>query len=513
MITERAQSAVATRNISGDDQRAAISQSREAGLKAILLALAGTIMLLLAVSGAFAQEKAITVILLQGHSDAEIGRVLATAAQTGRSIEWRDATESAAPEAIAPISTVDIEPVFGPLSGVSGAFVRGAKLALNGLPAIEEVFSDTERALAVEGRSGFAVFGTAVLASASGVLGAYLFRRIVPDKFGPRGGRLALPGRMKVAIVRFALDLVSVGILVAVARFCLHFLLGHGALSFQIAAGLVTIATVTALYTAFGRIFLAQFSDGETLIRIARPRWHLALLTAYGTIGSFVGETVRLADARALDKGAIEGWFLIGATILTLLKLWWFIAGRRDIRNAFTGTNAGVVRRTAGNILPDFYAVSALAIWFAGFIVAGTPNSAAWSFAAGTTQIVLIAVPLVALGAWSLLGHFAGDREPGLQSTLLWGLRTAVSGSVWLIGLRLIAALWQPLMSGETAAVTGWFVWLERLGLAVVASWTLCSGLWRYFDMIAPPPAITSRGRKMTKCTSNRRAGCTRSCP
>ncbi len=482
----------------GERQWMFCSQRRNRCWKAVFVACAVVIALLFTMAGASAQEQPITVILRQSQSDAEIGRLLGAAAQTGRtvSVQWQDTKEATAPQAAAPVSTADMEPEPGPLGGVSRAFVRGAKLTLNGLSGIAGVFSDTEMALTGEGRGGFTVLGISVLSIVLGALGASLFRRIVPGKLRPREGRLALPDRMKVAITRFALDLVSVGILVAVANVGLHILLEGGTLSFQIAAGLVTIATVTALYAAFGRVFLAPLSDGEPLIRIARSRWHLAMLITYGGIGSLVGETVRLADARDLDKGAIEGWFLIGTTVLTLLKLWWFIAGRRDIRNAFISTSAGAVRRVAGYILPDFYAVSALLIWLAGFLVAGTPNSAAWSLAAGTTQIVLIAVPLIALGSWSLLGHFARNREAGLHSTLLWGLRTAVSGAVWLIGLHLIVALWQPLMSGETAVVTGWFVWLERLGLAVVASWTLCSGLWRYFDTIAPPPAIALPGQE-----------------
>jgi len=498
MSEGRVLTVAATGYLSGERQGMFRPQRRDPRWKAVFVALAGMIMLLSAVSGASAQERPITVILRQGQSDAEIGRLLGAAAQTGRSVavEWQDAKEAQASEAATPVSTVDMEPEAGPLGGLSRAFVRGATLAFNGLSGIAGVFSDTENALAGEGRSGFTVVGIAALAIAAGVLGAFSFRRIFPGKFHPRDDRLALPGRIKVAITRFALDLVSVGILVAVANVGLRLLLEGGTLSFQIAAGLVTIATVTALYAAFGRIFLASLPDGQPLVGIARPRWHLAMLIAYGAIGSFVGETVRLADARALDKGAIEGWFLIGTTLLTVLKLWWFIAGRRDIRDAFTGTNAGNVRRATGYILPDFYAISALLIWLAGFLVAGTPNSAAWSFAAGTTQIVLIAVPIIALGSWSLLGHLARNREAGLHSILLWGLRTAVSGAVWLIGLHLIVTLWQPLMSDETVVVTGWFVWLERLGLAVVASWTLCSGLWRYFDTIAPTAAIALPGQE-----------------
>lgn len=498
MSEGRVPTVAAARYLSGERQGMFRPQRRDPRWKAIFVACAGIIALLFAVTGASAQERSITVILRQGQTDAEIGRLLGAAVQTGRpvAVEWQDAKEAQASEAAVPVSTADKGHGAAPLDGVSRAFVRGATLALNGLSGIAGVFSDTEKALAGEGRSGFTVLGIAILAIAAGALGAYLFRRIFPGTFPPREDRLALPGRMKVAITRLALDLVSVGVLAVVANLSLRLLLEGGTLSFQIAAGLVTIATVTSLYAAFGRIFLAPLPDGRPLVGIARSRWHLALLIAYGAIGSFVGETVRLADARALDKGAIEGWFLIGTTVLTLLKLWWFIAGRRDIRDAFTGTDAGAVRRMAGYILPDFYAISALAIWLAGFLVTGTPNSAAWSFAAGTTQIVLIAVPVIALGSWSLLGHLARNREAGLQSTLLWGLRTAVSGAVWLIGLHLIVALWQPLMSGETAVVTGWFVWLERLGLAIVASWTLCSGLWRYFDTIAPTAAIALPGQE-----------------
>ncbi|MEW4400212.1 mechanosensitive ion channel family protein [Agrobacterium tumefaciens] len=495
MKKKRARSVAAGGYFSGEHQRILSSEKRNSGWKAVFVAFAVMIALLVAVVDVSAQP--ITVILRQGQSDAEISRLLAAAAQTGRpiAVEWQYAKDAMPTESAAPVLAVDTGE-SGPLRGLSTAFVRGAELALDGLSGIAGVFADTERALAVEGQVGFTVLGIAVFAIALGGLGAFLFRRIFPGKFRPRDDRLTLPGRMKVAITRFALDLVSVGILVAVANIGLRLLLEGGTLSFQIAAGLVTMATVTALYAAVGRIFLAPLPDGRPLVGIARPRWHLALLIAYGAIGSLVGETVRLADARALDKGAIEGWFLIGTTVLTLLKLWWFIAGRRDIRDAFIGTDAGAVRRVAGYILPDFYAISALAIWLAGLLVAGTPNSAAWSFAAGTTQIVLIAVPIIALGSWSLLGHLARNREAGLHSTLLWGLRTAVSGGVWLIGLHLIVTLWQPLMSGETEVVTGWFVWLEHLGFAVVASWTLCSGLWQYFDMIAPTSSIALPGQE-----------------
>ncbi|NTG30076.1 hypothetical protein G6L33_22900 [Agrobacterium rhizogenes] len=288
MSIKRAQPVLTGKPICGGNQRTAVTQIRDAGWKIFLAALAGTIVLLFAGSSAFAQDRAITVILRQGQSDAEIGRVVGAAAQTGRpvAIEWQDAKEATAPESEAAASTVDITEGFEPLDGVSRAFVRGARLALNGLLGIAGVFADTESALVDEGRGGFTVAGIAVLAIMSGMFGASLFRRIVPGKFYPHDDRLALPGRMKAAIARFALDLVSVGILIAVARIFLHFSLEGGTLSLQIAAGLVTIATVTALYATCGRIFLAPLPDGKPLVEITRPRWHLALLITYGAIGS-----------------------------------------------------------------------------------------------------------------------------------------------------------------------------------------------------------------------------------
>lgn len=469
-------------------------------MRAVSLTIVATLFTLLAGSLVAAQETPVRVVVHPGQSDADIGRIIGAATQSGREVlvEWRDVEDAALPATdVAPPMTEATEPALGSLGD---AFMRGAWLALDGLSGIAGLGGNIIAMLAAEGRSPFSLIGIAGMAIAVGVLAAALFRRIVTHRPTRHQEDPHVFSKVRAAFRRLVGDLFSTGLLAACGYSLPNLLLEAGTLSLQLTRALVTIAVVMALYASFGRFLLASLPNGRPLIDIAHPRWHLAMLIAYGAIGSFTGETVRFANARGMDKGAIEGWFLICTTVLTVLKLWWFIGGAKDIRDVFTGSSPGIVRRMVGYVLPEFYALSALLIWLAGFLMAGRPESAAWSFAAGTTQIVLVVVPAAAFGMWAMMGQLAGSRQASgatdMVTALLWGARTATSGAVWLVGLHLIVSLWQPLMSGQLTVVTWPLLWLERISLAIVVSWTVCTLVWRYFEAVAPAPVITLPGQE-----------------
>ncbi|WP_053252283.1 mechanosensitive ion channel family protein [Ensifer adhaerens] len=64
-----------------------------------------------------------------------------------------------------------------------------------------------------------------------------------------------------------------------------------------------------------------------------------------------------------------------------------------------------------------------------------------------------------------------------------------------MIGLHIIVVLWRPIMTqGDTTAAVGWIVILERISLAVVASWVICSFLWRSFEAFAPTARVSMPG-------------------
>lgn len=469
-------------------------------MKAVSLAIVASLFALLAWSPVAAQEAPLRIIVHPGQSEADIGRIIGAATQSGREVlvEWRNSEDAAlsASDGAPPAMEV-AEPALG---GLWDAFLHGARLALDGVSGIAGLGGDIIAMLATEGTSLLSVVAIAGVAIAVGVLAATLFRRMVKVRYTGRHEDPHIFPKVRAAFRRLVLDLLSTGLLVASGYVLPNLLLEAGTLSFQLTRALVTIAVVMALYASFGRFLLASFPNGRPLVDIAHPRWHLAMLVTYGAIGSFTGETVRFANARGMDKGAIEGWFLVCTTVLTVLKLWWFIGGAKDIRDAFTGSSPGIVRRLVGYVLPEFYALSALLIWLAGFLMAGRPESAAWSFAAGTTQIVLVVVPAAAFGMWAMMGQLAGNRQAAgatdITTALLWGARTVTSGAVWLAGLHLIVSLWQPLMSSQLAVVTSPLLWLERISLAIVVSWTVCTMVWRYFEAVAPAPVIALPGQE-----------------
>jgi small-conductance mechanosensitive channel len=480
---------------------------------------------------ALAQDEPLTIVVRAGESDAEIKRVLDLAAQTGRSVtvQIEKAADSltATPDAGSPATantgkaaappatqTVAAAPAMEPTPEMaaanmsmasweqfSNAILRGATIALSGLLGMSTVMGMTETGLAAEGSNyGWAAFA-AVFSVTVGAAAALLLRAFAGSLLARRRRHVPrIAHKIRRFLKRLIGDLACAAVLLVTAKLVLRMLIEPETISFLIGKGVVAAAFISLLYMIVGRFLFVPDRSGSSLTSIDRPNWHFRMLVAYGVISGLLGETIRLADLLGLDRAAIDGWFLIGGTTLTVLKLVWFIGGQKSIREVFIGTNPGPIRRLIGTILPEFYIVSAVLIWLAGFLVAGTPDSARWSFAAGTTQVILLIVPILALGVHHLVDEFARHcekmRGAGLLSSILASLRVVFSGAVWIGGLHLITAIWQPLMTGETAIATGWILWLERLSFAVVASWAVSTLIWRYFESISPTTRVALPGQE-----------------
>ncbi|MBP2550552.1 small-conductance mechanosensitive channel [Neorhizobium galegae] len=301
------------------------------------------------------------------------------------------------------------------------------------------------------------------------------------------------------ASVRLAIDAISISLFLSISHGVLQKAMPRGLFSHQVALAIVATFTGMLIYMAVARFaFKPALAGRSPLININRPNWHFAMMTLYGTLNAFIGNSVRLADVRMLAPEAADSWLFLTSSVLTVVKLWWFIAGRRDIAEVFAGRDASPFRRAVGTALADFYIVSAVLIWVAGLLVAGTAHNAAWARAAGTTQFLIIMIPILDLSIVSLVTARARRREQkygtGLPSVLLWSLRTPLAGAVWLTGLHLIVELWEPLMMGATTLITSWLVWLEKLSFSLIVSWSLCSFLIKYFEAIAPTTAVILPG-------------------
>ncbi|MGF6174314.1 mechanosensitive ion channel family protein [Ensifer sp. 4252] len=465
----------------------------------------------------------ITVILTPGQSAAEIEETLRAAAKAGGpvTVEWRDAanqgaasggaatprngtnaTAAATEENTAATMRSPAAPAADPedaFESLSSQFLNGLQMGLAGISGIAGVMDDVAASVRAEGWSVVSVASIALLAITAGLAATYASRFLIHRLFGASFEVVDLLHRMRVSLVRLGFDIAYLIIFAAVAHMATHLFLTRGTASAELAHALVTIVIVSAVYAVGARFLFAPTRPEIRLLDIAHPRFHATMLTAYGAMAASVGTSVRFAHQRGLEAGATEGWFLIGVTALTLVKLYWFIGGQGDIRALFAGENPGPVRRAIAFGVPEFYALSAIVLWLMSAIVAGSPNSAAWSFAGGTTQIILLALPILAFGIHSLAGAAADRRRTPASSPLhlaiTGSLQTALAGAVWLIGLHIIVVLWRPIMTqGDTTAAVGWIVILERISLAVVASWVICSFLWRSFEAFAPTARVSLPG-------------------
>ncbi|MGF9694638.1 mechanosensitive ion channel domain-containing protein [Rhizobium sp. 0TCS1.26] len=442
----------------------------------------------------------ITIMVGPGQDAAGIDAAVKAAGGSGRPVvlQWQETggTNKAAAAEDRPQPVVAVDGMWM-LRDLLSALNRGTARSIAGIAGLPAAFSSSWSMLSAESDGPIGALFAAFGAAAGGLTVAWTVRALLATALR----RSVLHHRFWIAMVRLTCDAVAVVAYVAVAHALLRQLLAPETLSRQVASSLLWVLAGTLTYAAIGRLLFTR--NGETLpplLDIDHARWHFRMLVAYGTLNAFIASSVQLADVRMVDPVAADSWLFLTASILTVLKLWWFIAGRHDIARVFAGRETGSARRLIGSALATFYIVSAVAIWIAGLLVAGTSQNGVWARAAGAMQFIVVVVPILDLGIVSLLGAIARRRERksgrDLATLLLWSLRMPIAGAIWIAGLHVVVLLWQPLMMGASALVTGWLVWLEHLSLALIVSWSICSFLFGYFETVAPAAIVLLPGQQ-----------------
>ncbi|WP_457584842.1 mechanosensitive ion channel family protein [Ensifer canadensis] len=471
----------------------------------------------------------VTVVLTHGQSVVEIEQAPGAAAKAGASIklEWRDgsnenassgnvaipgiATNETIPHIAMPVVTDGKELATtalqaaqtadpaGSFNRLSSHLLNGLQIGFAGIAGIAGVLADVLAGIHTEGRSAFSVAAIAFCAIAAGLAAALAIRVLTHRLFGGSFEIVDVLHRARASMARLCFDIAYLAIFATVAHGTISVFLTPGTVSEELARTVVTIALVSAAYIAGARFLFAPTRPAIRLLDIAHPRFHANMLSAYGAMVAVVSASVRFADQRGLDPVAIDGCLLIGVTALTFVKLYWFVTGARDIRRLFAGSDPGHIRRAIAFGVPEFYALSAVVLWLMTIIVAGSPDSAAWSFAGGTTQIILLALPMLAFGIHSLAGAAAERRRTPTSSpfhaAISGSVQTALAGTTWLIGLHVVIGLWRSVVvQPDTYVAVGWIVILERISLAVVAAWVICSFLWKSFEAFSPSARVTMPG-------------------
>lgn len=391
-----------------------------------------------------------------------------------------------------PVDTVGQADPLQPIQQILQRLYDGLQLALRGVGEMSGMMTTSRERLLQEGNSWPQAHGLTLLVIAAGGLAAALVLYALGALVHRRLARDDTLGRLGRSLRQLAVDLVGMAAFATTAHLVLFRITEQGSYM-QGWIRAMLFAAITALaYAILGRLLFAPRDPRARLVDIARPGWHWTMLTLYGAIGGVVAQSVRLAYANGADPLAIEGWFFVGTTILTVQKLWWFIGGARDMRVAFAGPAPGTLRRVAAALLPAFYIVSAIFIWLAGGLATGTPQSRAWVFAAGATQIIALALPILALGTYGLIDSAIDRRNalaprPPLEKAIQHGLQALLTGGVWLAGSYVALKLWQPILSDNAGMTALRMIAIgERVMLAIVLAFAFWSFLRTFFEGVVP---------------------------
>ena len=454
--------------------------------------------LLLALLAPARAEEGTTVVLRPGLEQAQVDALLAAARATGRplTLRWADPPpEPRGPPAIPPsASTTTATPALA-LAFESGLAARVARLARLG-----DLGRDVVRAWGANanGATGDVLVRLAAALGLALVAG-YALRHLL-SALGRRhplradGPPPDLVDRVRRRLRGLLGDLLAAGALLAVAQVALARLLPAPDLARALGAALLQGALVLALYRAAGRFLLAPHRPDERPLPLPRPGWHYRMLLLYAAIGQVVTASVGLAQVAGADPLTVEAGFLVGSTLITAQKLWWFWHGRHDFAAALLpdGTRPGAVRRLGALALPWLMIAVALLIWAAGNVAAAEPETGVhWGRAAGGTQLIVALLPILALGLGALAEALARRHQPpaGTEAAprgkaFAATLRTLVAGGVWILGILVIARVWDSFLRdpASVAVVRG----VVRFGAALVVGWAAWTFLQAYFEAHLP---------------------------
>jgi moderate conductance mechanosensitive channel len=262
------------------------------------------------------------------------------------------------------------------------------------------------------------------------------------------------------------------------------------------------VLAVTGIYLVAADWLLAPRRPERRLLRVAHPRWHFGMLVAYGAIGAAVAGLMTLLQEANAGIEPLRGLALLGMSVLTIIKLVWFVLGRHDITAAFAGPAPGLVRRGAAHAYPWLLVALAMLLWVMECLSLNQTGPSDWYATARWTQILAFLIPLAAMGLHALsaamLKRHEADGRPVVTAAFMAG-RALATGAVWVGGLLVVTHLWSKALVGTDA--DGLAVGLDhalRLGLGVVAGWTLWTFAAAFFRIHLPPggPAAFATGEE-----------------
>lgn len=462
---------------------------------------------------AHAQDASSSVTLtLRGDEPADaVRRMVDALSADGRKVEIRIAGEQAAPPAAAPAKPAK-EPATNPAAAAKSTlaleegqaemlwdqFIGGFDYGNAAIPKVVELPGNWERSWAQNRneRPGWPAWMRLLAALAIGLAAAGTFRLATARWFAARSKPREPTFAANLIAASFALlqDAVTILVALAVIRWLRNAWLPNEDLAFIALRTLAHGLAIGAAYLAVGRFLLSPGMPQRRLMPLPRAGRHFRILVVYSVMTLVFMVAAVLAQQVSGGPEPLAGLLAITGLLTVVFKLWWFFDMRRDLSALILSASSqpSPLLRLLAVAAPWFYLAAALLTWMIGRAAGMMSNGARWAGAAEITQIVIVLVPILAIGVTHVLrcrfeahpdaqGHTPLARATGVA------LQAGAGGLVWAGGFYLLARLWAGLLLGMDTAQLG-AISRQAAGVAALAfiGWVLLVFLRAFFDAYAP---------------------------
>jgi small-conductance mechanosensitive channel len=392
-----------------------------------------------------------------------------------------------------------------PFEGIFDLFVRGLSQGWNAIPKAPQYFSDFARWWQSPPESAglllyllklIALLGLSCFA---GWLVLKLLRSIGPSP--PTADPAPLEQKLRPALVRLLKDIAAVAVLMTVASLLFGRFFDPLTAEGKLTRQLLHVLPAIAAFVVVGRFLLSPDEPRLQLFMLPRAKRHFTLLVGYAVVtmvllAIFVGLDDEIASA-----GTTAGIFLTVTALALFYRIWWFWDARRDIGAVILSggpqvAKPGFLRRLFAAVTPWLLILTALLLWAFGRIAEVLPDGEQLVAASSTTQVLVVLVPILAVGASMLARQRLMTPDPDL-TPIQTALRTLMvklsAAAAWLVGLFLLGWTWRyHLMQSQSAEGLTALRHILSIIAVAVAAWALTSFLDALFSAYSPRPQLAT---------------------
>jgi small-conductance mechanosensitive channel len=290
-------------------------------------------------------------------------------------------------------------------------------------------------------------------------------------------------------------DIAAAAIFIVVARLLAARVFDPVAAEGQLTGQLLGVLPFVSAHIVVGNFLLSPYEPRLRLFMIPRAERHFKLLAGYALAGMIILTLIGVGDISGSAARDSAGIYMALSTLLVMFKIWWFWDARHDIAEVIlsgtpNGTAPHALRRLFAAVMPWFLILSTLVLWALGRISETVPGGTKWATALGATQILVVLMPILAVGVSVLARQRLMTAHSGrtpMQEAARVLLVKLCGGGAWLFGLGLLGWTWRSLLL-QTQSAEGLTVLRNVIAIMAlaIAGWALTSFLNALFNAYGP---------------------------